>query len=44
MLKCAPPAFSPHEPAMRISHEAIYTYLYVLPRGTFKQELVRYFR
>ena len=29
---------------MRISHEAIYTYLYVLPRGTFKRELVRYLR
>jgi len=23
----------PDEPTMRISHEAIYTYLYVLPRG-----------
>ena len=30
----------PHEPTMRISHEAIYTYLYVLPRDTFKRELV----
>ena len=29
---------------MRISHEAIYTYLYVLPRGTFKRELIRYLR
>jgi len=34
----------PDEPTMRISHEAIYTYLYVLPRGTFKRELVRYLR
>ena len=34
----------PHEPTMRISHEAIYTYLNVLPRGTFKRELVRYLR
>jgi IS30 family transposase len=34
----------PHEPAMRISHEAIYTYLYVLPRGAFKRELARYLR
>ena len=25
---------------MRLSHEAIYTYLYVLPSGTFKRELV----
>ena len=34
----------PDEPTMRISHETIYTYLYVLPRGTFKRELVRYLR
>ena len=34
----------PHEPIMRISHEAIYTYLYVLPRGAFKRELARYLR
>jgi len=34
----------PHEPTMRISHEAIYTYLYVLSRGAFKRELVRYLR
>jgi len=29
---------------MRISHEAIYTYLYVLPRGPLKRELTRYLR
>lgn len=34
----------PDEPMMRISHEAIYTYLYVLPRGAFKRELARYLR
>jgi len=34
----------PDEPTMRISHEAIYTYLYVLPRGAFKRELARYLR
>ncbi|MSR24106.1 MAG: IS30 family transposase [Nitrospiraceae bacterium] len=34
----------PHEPTMRISHDALYTYLYVLPRGAFKRELVRYLR
>src|SRR2546426_11315768 len=34
----------PDEPTMRISHEAIYTYLYVLPRGTLKRELTRYLR
>lgn len=34
----------PDEPTMRISHEAIYTYLYVLPCGAFKRELARYLR
>ena len=34
----------PDEPTMRISHEAIYTYLYVLPRGTLKRELISYLR
>src|SRR3989454_9693042 len=34
----------PDEPTMRISHEAIYTYLYVLPRGTLKRELTRSLR
>jgi IS30 family transposase len=34
----------PDDPMMRISHEAIYTYLYVLPRGAFKRELARYLR
>jgi len=34
----------PDEPTMRISPEAIYTYLYVLPRGAFKREVVRYLR
>jgi len=34
----------PDDPAMRISHEAIYTYLYVLPRGVFKRELTHYLR
>lgn len=34
----------PHEPTMRISHEAIYTYLYGLPPGTFKRELAQYLR
>lgn len=35
---------SPHEPTMRISHEAIYTYLYVLAPGTFKRELAQHLR
>lgn len=34
----------PDEPRMRISHEAIYTYLYVLPCGALKRELARYLR
>jgi IS30 family transposase len=34
----------PDEPMMRISHEAIYTYLYVLPSGALKRELARYLR
>jgi IS30 family transposase len=34
----------PEDPTMRISHEAIYTYLYVFPRGAFKRELARYLR
>jgi IS30 family transposase len=34
----------PDDPTMRISHEAIYTYLYVLPCGAFKRELARYLR
>ena len=34
----------PADPTMRISHEAIYTYLYVLPCGALKRELARYLR
>ena len=34
----------PGDPTMRISHEAIYTYLYVLPRGTLKKALIRAMR
>lgn len=34
----------PHDPTMRLSHEAIYTYLYVLPRGALKKALVRALR
>ena len=30
--------------SMRISHEAIYAYVYVLPKGTLKKELLRGFR
>ena len=29
---------------MSISHESIYTYLYVLPRGALKKELIHYLR
>lgn len=38
------PARYPHDLTMRISHEAIYTYLYVLPRGALKRELTRSLR
>lgn len=34
----------PNEPNMQISHEAIYTYLYVLPKGELKKELLSYLR
>ncbi len=34
----------PDDATMRISHEAIYTYLYVLPRGALKKELIRALR
>jgi transposase, IS30 family len=34
----------PTEPTMRISHETLYTYLYVLPRGPLKKELIRALR
>ena len=34
----------PNEPNMQISHEAIYTYLYVLPRGELRKELLSYLR
>lgn len=31
----------PHDMSMRISHEAIYQYIYVLPRGSLKQTLIK---
>lgn len=34
----------PDSTAMRISHESIYTYLYCLPRGELKRELIRCLR
>jgi transposase, IS30 family len=34
----------PDDPAMQVSHESIYTYLYVLPRGELKKELIGYLR
>lgn len=34
----------PQDITMRISHEAIYQFLYVLPRGALKQELLGYLR
>ena len=38
------PAEYPDDVTMRISHEAIYTYLYVLPRGALRRELLRALR
>ena len=34
----------PTDTTMHVSHEAIYTYLYVLGRGQLKRELIRYLR
>lgn len=34
----------PNNMSMRISHETIYSYIYVFPRGTFKRRLVSYLR
>lgn len=34
----------PDNESMRISHEAIYNYIYVLPRGSLKKELLSYLR
>jgi transposase, IS30 family len=34
----------PDDMSMRVSHEAIYTYIYVLPRGSLKKELLSYLR
>jgi IS30 family transposase len=34
----------PDDPAMRVSHETIYTYIYLLPKGALKKELIRYLR
>jgi IS30 family transposase len=32
------------DPRMQVSHEAIYTYIYVLPRGELRKELISYLR
>lgn len=34
----------PTDLSMRVSHETIYTYLYVLPRGSLRKELLSYLR
>src|SRR3989338_4772532 len=34
----------PEDMTMRISHEAIYAYVYVLPRGALRKELIGYLR
>src|SRR5680860_1040716 len=33
-----------HDESMRLSHAALYTYLYVLPRGAWRRELLGYLR
>src|SRR5680860_926538 len=35
-------AQSARDGSMRLSHEALYTYLYVLPRGALRRELLSY--
>jgi transposase, IS30 family len=34
----------PQEKTMQVSHEAIYTYIYLLPRGELRKELTNYLR
>lgn len=34
----------PHDIRMHVSHESIYTYIYVLPRGALRKELISYLR
>jgi IS30 family transposase len=34
----------PNDMPMRISHETIYSYIYIRPRGTFKRRLISYLR
>lgn len=34
----------PHDTSMHISHESIYTYIYILPRGSLRKELITYLR
>src|SRR6478752_10779797 len=34
----------PYEQVMQISHESIYTYIYILPRGELKKELISHLR
>lgn len=34
----------PNDMTMRISHETIYSYIYVLPKGTFKKRLIKHLR
>lgn len=37
-------AVYPENESMHISHEAIYTYIYILPKGSLKKELLLYLR
>lgn len=35
---------NPDQTAMNVSHESIYTYIYLLPKGSLKKELIHYLR
>lgn len=37
-------AVYPEDESMQVSHETIYTYIYILPRGSLKTELLMYLR
>lgn len=34
----------PHDTGMQVSHETIYTYIYILPRGSLRKELIAFLR
>lgn len=36
--------YYPKQPSMQVSHESIYSYIYLLPKGSLKKELIRSLR